>query len=87
MAAKRTAKKKTPEMVEETVEVETPIAVQTPVAPEKPVIWMVAETKLKIVICGLRSDIHAGKVLWPTAYSQEVIDSLRKQGVKLVPKE
>ena len=87
MAAKRTKTKLPAAVTEVEVAGEVVPVVAAPTEPPKPVIWMVAETKRKIVIQGLRSDIHAGKVLWPTAYSKEVIDSLRKQGVKLVPKE
>lgn len=85
MAAKRSAKKKAPEV--QVASVEALVAVQAPQEPPKSVIWVIAESKRKVVIEGLRSDVVAGKVLWPTAYKQEVIDSLRKQGVKLVPKE
>ena len=88
MAAKRT-KSKLPETVTE-VEVAgvvEPVVIARVVAEPEPVIWMVAEDKRHIVMHGFHHDLKAGKVLWPTAYSDNLIDSLRRQGVKLVPKE
>ena len=88
MAAKRTKSK----LLETVTEVEVagvvePVFETEPVAELKSVIWMVAEDKRHIVMHGFHHDLKAGKVLWPTAYSDNLIDSLRLQGVKLIPKE
>ena len=88
MTAKRT-KSKLPETVTE-VEVAgvvEPVFNTEPVAEPESVVWVIAEDKRHIVMHGFHHDLKAGKVLWPTAYSANLIDSLRLQGVKLVPKE
>lgn len=90
MAAKRTKTKlpKTVTEVEVAGVVELVVETRTVAEPKQaPVVWVVAEDKRHIVVNGFHHDLKAGKVLWPTAYPDSIIDSLRRQGVKLVPKE